>query len=117
MQAVRARLRGYIEENFIMGARATPLGDGESSRLHKKLVKDLGWAQDASASTEDHRGPDAFVVDAHLSEKQMAKAGGLDESSRLEVGGDLHDLVVDSAEARSLVLDRLPTGRTTKGVA
>jgi len=45
------------------------------------------------------------------------KAGGLDESSRLEVGGDLHDLVVDSAEARSLVLDRLPTGRTTKGVA
>jgi hypothetical protein len=45
------------------------------------------------------------------------KAGGLERSSRLEVGGDLHELVVDAAEARSLVLDRLPAGTTTKGVA
>jgi hypothetical protein len=45
------------------------------------------------------------------------KAGGLERSSRLEVGGDLHELVVDAAEARSLVLDRLPAVTTTKGVA
>ena len=31
------------------------------------------------------------------------KAGGLEQSSRLEVGGDLHDLVVGPAEARSLM--------------
>ena len=31
------------------------------------------------------------------------RVGGVDQSSRLEVGGDLHDLVVGSAEARSLV--------------
>ena len=31
------------------------------------------------------------------------KAGGIKESSRLEVGGDLHDLVVGPAEARSLI--------------
>jgi 8-hydroxy-5-deazaflavin:NADPH oxidoreductase len=31
------------------------------------------------------------------------KAGGLDQSGRLEVGGDLHDLVVGPAEARSLI--------------
>jgi predicted dinucleotide-binding enzyme len=31
-----------------------------------------------------------------------AKAGGLEQSGRLEVGGDLHDLVVGPAEARSL---------------
>jgi 8-hydroxy-5-deazaflavin:NADPH oxidoreductase len=31
------------------------------------------------------------------------KAGGLEQSSRLEVGGDLHDLVVGPAEARSLI--------------
>ena len=31
------------------------------------------------------------------------KAGGLDQSSRLEVGGDLHNLVVGPAEARSLI--------------
>jgi len=33
---------------------------------------------------------------------EPAKAGGLEQSSRLEVGGDLHDLVVGPAEARSL---------------
>jgi predicted dinucleotide-binding enzyme len=34
---------------------------------------------------------------------EPVKAGGLEQSSRLEVGGDLHDLVVGPAEARSLV--------------
>jgi hypothetical protein len=32
------------------------------------------------------------------------RIGGIERSSRLEVGGDLHDLVVGSAEARSLVV-------------
>jgi 8-hydroxy-5-deazaflavin:NADPH oxidoreductase len=31
------------------------------------------------------------------------KVGGIEQSSRLEVGGDLHDLVVGPAEARSLI--------------
>ena len=31
------------------------------------------------------------------------KVGGIEQSGRLEVGGDLHDLVVGPAEARSLV--------------
>jgi 8-hydroxy-5-deazaflavin:NADPH oxidoreductase len=34
---------------------------------------------------------------------EPVKAGGLDESSRLEVGGDLHDLVVGPAAAASFV--------------
>ena len=71
------------KEHYALEIAATVLADGESSRLHKKLVKDLGWAQDASASTEDHRGPDAFVVDAHLSEKEAAKPGGLDEVEKV----------------------------------
>jgi 8-hydroxy-5-deazaflavin:NADPH oxidoreductase len=33
---------------------------------------------------------------------EPVKAGGLQQSGRLEVGGDLHDLVVAPAEARSL---------------
>ena len=33
---------------------------------------------------------------------EPVKAGGIDQSSRLEVGGDLHDLVVGPAQARSL---------------
>jgi 8-hydroxy-5-deazaflavin:NADPH oxidoreductase len=34
---------------------------------------------------------------------EPVKAGGLGESGRLEVGGDLHDLVVGPAQARSLI--------------
>ena len=34
---------------------------------------------------------------------EPVKAGGVAESSRLEVGGDLHDHVVSRAEARSLI--------------
>ena len=34
---------------------------------------------------------------------EPVKAGGLGQSGRLEVGGDLHDLVVGPAEARSLI--------------
>jgi hypothetical protein len=34
---------------------------------------------------------------------EPVKAGGLGQSGRLEVGGDLHDLVVSPAEARSLI--------------
>ena len=33
------------------------------------------------------------------------KVGGIDQSSRLEVGGDLHELVVGVAEAQSLIGD------------
>jgi 8-hydroxy-5-deazaflavin:NADPH oxidoreductase len=31
------------------------------------------------------------------------KVGGIEQSGRLEVGGDLHDVVVDSAAARSMI--------------
>jgi 8-hydroxy-5-deazaflavin:NADPH oxidoreductase len=31
------------------------------------------------------------------------QAGGIEQSGRFEVGGDLHDLVVGLAEARSLI--------------
>ena len=34
---------------------------------------------------------------------EPVKAGGLEQSGRLEVGGDLHDRVVSPAEARSLI--------------
>jgi 8-hydroxy-5-deazaflavin:NADPH oxidoreductase len=34
---------------------------------------------------------------------EPVKAGGIEQSGRLEVGGDLHDLIVGPAEARSLI--------------
>jgi hypothetical protein len=34
---------------------------------------------------------------------EPVKVGGIEQSGRLEVGGDLHDLVVGPAEAQSLI--------------
>jgi 8-hydroxy-5-deazaflavin:NADPH oxidoreductase len=34
---------------------------------------------------------------------EPVKVGGLDQSGRLEVGGDLHDRVVGPAEARAVI--------------
>src|SRR3984957_10836752 len=34
---------------------------------------------------------------------EPVKAGGIEQSGRLEVGGDLHDLVIGPAQARSLI--------------
>jgi zinc protease len=59
----------HTKEHYALEIAATILGEGESSRLERKLVKDLAIAQSVSVSTEDHRGPDAFVIDAQLAEK------------------------------------------------
>ena len=34
---------------------------------------------------------------------EAVRAGGIEQSGRLEVGGDLHDVVVGAAEGRSLI--------------
>jgi 8-hydroxy-5-deazaflavin:NADPH oxidoreductase len=34
---------------------------------------------------------------------EPVKTGGIEQSGRLEVGGDLHDLIVGPAQARSLI--------------
>ncbi len=41
---------------------AMVLGDGESSRLYQKLVKEREILQEISVSTDDRRGPDVFSV-------------------------------------------------------
>jgi predicted Zn-dependent peptidase len=61
------------DEHYALELAATILGDGESSRLEKKLVRELAWAQSVEIGTEDHRGPDAFMVDVRLSEKGKAE--------------------------------------------
>jgi 8-hydroxy-5-deazaflavin:NADPH oxidoreductase len=46
---------------------------------------------------------------------EPVKAGGLEQSSRLEVGGDLHDLVVGPSEARALAGLHVPTQGRSMG--
>jgi predicted dinucleotide-binding enzyme len=69
--------------------------------------------------SSSHRSPDRAVLfyvsdDEHESDEvehlirtagfEPMRIGGVEQSNRLEVGGDLHDLVVGSAKARSLVV-------------
>jgi hypothetical protein len=43
------------------------------------------------------------------------KVGGVEQSGRLEVGGDLHDLVVGPLEARSLIGGARSLRRPSRG--
>ena len=52
--------------------------------------------------TDDHRAGEEVEQLIRTAGFVPANAGKLDQSGRLEVGGDLHDLVVGSAEAQSL---------------
>ncbi len=61
------------DEHYALELAAAILSDGESSRLHAKLVRELAWAQSVEAGTEDHRGPDAFVIDVRLGDKGKAE--------------------------------------------
>ncbi len=58
-------------------------------------------------ATDDNRGRDEVERLIRVAGFEPIRVGGLEQSTRLEVGGDLHDLVVGPADARSLV--------TTKG--
>ncbi len=53
--------------------------------------------------TDDDRAGDEVERLIRTAGFEPVKVGGIEQSGRLEVGGDLHDLVVSPAEARSLV--------------
>ncbi|HTV12961.1 MAG TPA: hypothetical protein VME20_14000 [Acidimicrobiales bacterium] len=54
--------------------------------------------------TDDDRGGDEVERLIRTAGFEPMKVGGIRQSSRLEVGGDLHDLVASPAEARSLIV-------------
>ena len=54
-------------------------------------------------ATDDDRAGEEVQRLIRTAGFEPVKAGGLEQSSRLEVGGDLHDLVVGPADARSLM--------------
>jgi 8-hydroxy-5-deazaflavin:NADPH oxidoreductase len=54
-------------------------------------------------ATDDDRAGEEVERLIRTAGFEPVKVGGIEQSSRLEVGGDLHDLVVGPAEARSLV--------------
>ncbi|MBL8611580.1 MAG: insulinase family protein [Myxococcales bacterium] len=54
------------KDHYALELAAMVLTDGESSRLHKLLVRDKAVAQEVSAEAEGQRGPDLFVVEAKI---------------------------------------------------
>jgi predicted dinucleotide-binding enzyme len=55
-------------------------------------------------ATDDDRAGEQVERLIRTAGFEPAKVGGIDQSGRLEVGGDLHDLVVGPTEARSLLV-------------
>ena len=55
-------------DHYALDLAMSVLSDGESSRLHQKLVRDKALAQEVSGWTEDHRGPDMAGLEVKLAE-------------------------------------------------
>ena len=54
-------------------------------------------------ATDDDRAGEEVERLIRTAGFEPVKAGGIEQSGRLEVGGDLHDLVIGPAQARSLI--------------
>jgi 8-hydroxy-5-deazaflavin:NADPH oxidoreductase len=78
------------------GTMSADLFESSSNRAPEPAV--LFYAMD------DDRGGDEVERLIRTAGFEPMKVGGINQSSRLEVGGDLHDLVVGTAEARSLIV-------------
>jgi 8-hydroxy-5-deazaflavin:NADPH oxidoreductase len=77
------------------GSMSGDLLDSSSNRSSEPAV--LFYA------TDDDRAGEEVERLIRAAGFNPVKVGGVDQSGRLEVGGDLHDLVVGAAEARSLI--------------
>ena len=77
------------------GTLSAELFESSSNRSPERAV--LFYVTD-----DDHAGKQVERL-IRASGFEPVKVGGLEQSGRLEVGGDLHDLVVGPAEAQSLI--------------
>jgi zinc protease len=62
------------EEHYALELAALLLGDGESSRLHQRLVRGDAVARSAHAWTRDRRGPDMLALQILLTERSDLEA-------------------------------------------
>ncbi len=77
------------------GTMSANLSESASNRSPERAV--LFYATDDDGAGEE---VERLIRTAGF---EPVKVGGIEQSDRLEVGGDLHDLVVGPAEARSLI--------------
>jgi predicted dinucleotide-binding enzyme len=77
------------------GSMSAELFESSSNRSPERAV--LFYA------TDDDRAGEEVERLIRTAGFEPVKVGGIEQSGRFEVGGDLHDLVVGLAEARSLI--------------
>ena len=82
------------KDHYALELLAMLLSDGESSRLHRTLVRERAIAMEASASTDGHRGPDMFTMDAKVasgSTVAIVEKALLDELAKVAKSGPTDD--------------------------
>jgi predicted dinucleotide-binding enzyme len=94
-QAVAGWLPAGARLAMAFGTMSGGLVESSSNRLPERAV--LFYA------TDDDRAGEEVERLIRTAGFEPVKVGGIDHSTRLEVGGDLHDLVVGPAEARLLI--------------
>ena len=94
-EAVAAWLPAGAHLAMAFGTLSADLFESASNRSPEPAV--LFYA------TDDDRAGEEVERLIRTAGFEPVKAGGIEQSGRLEVGGDLHDLVVGPAQARSLV--------------
>jgi len=72
------------------------LGDGESSRLYQKLIKQEEICQDIAVGTDDRRGPDLLSVWAVMA------SGHTNEEAQKLIFSELDSIAADGVTAREL---------------
>ena len=93
-EVVAGWLPGGSRLAMAFGTMSADLFESSSSRSPKAVL---------FYATDDGRAGEEVERLIRTAGFEPIKAGGLEQSGRLEVGGDLHDLVVGPAEARSLL--------------
>jgi predicted dinucleotide-binding enzyme len=92
-------ITGWLPANALLamafGSLSADLFESSSNRSPELAV--LFYA------TDDDRAGEQVERLIHTAGFEPVKVGAVDQTDRLEVGGDLHDLVVGSAKAQSLI--------------
>ena len=95
-EAVAGWLRAGTPFAIAFGTMSADLFESSSHRSPERAV--LFYV------SEDDRGRNEVEYLIRTAGFEPLRIGGIEQSRRLEVGGDLHNLVVSSAQARSLVV-------------
>jgi hypothetical protein len=85
------------------GSMSADLFESASNRSPEPAVLFYATDDDRAGQEDDDRAGQEVERLIRAAGFEPVKVGGLEQSGRLEVGGDLHDLVVGPAEARSLI--------------